>query len=99
MTSPWWIFGVAILVIGMGLLGGLMEGNYLAPDETGVIYNLTHPSLNPADIWDYIGSLWALLTFDYAFLEGPWVILRFIFMGISAGLVFATLLAVFRGVG
>ena len=99
MTSPWWIFGVVVLYIGMLLIGGLMELNYLAPGDTGVIYDLTHPSLSLDAIGGYVSSLWTLITFDYPFLEGTWVIIRLLFMGMSAGIVFTTLLNVIRGVG
>ena len=45
-------------------------------------------------IGTFLGTVWKIMTWDYAFFTGYWVWFRFLFMAISLGVLFSILLAV-----
>lgn len=113
--SPWWLFGLVFLMLGMAMVGGLIEGSFLAPDNTGILDTLLRPDVIESPVaslpiigpivsglsvaGDWLHGIWTLFTFDYPFFEGPWIIFRFIFIGVSVGLIMTLVLAWVRGVG
>ena len=81
-------FVVFIWVVG-SILGGVIEQASLGTDEAGVLKNLTSwtemrteetfgPFAMVTFATNFFGSLWNMLTFDFAFLTGPWVYVRWI---------------------
>ena len=72
------------------LLSGILEGAYLEGDETSTIRDFlrmdwANPLVLPGQL---IGNLNKVLWFDYAFFDGEWAILRYIFfLPISIGVV------------
>lgn len=113
--SPWWIMGLVVLVIGLGLIGGLIEGNYLAPDKTGNLETMmemftAETPLQGIPVLGWVASAiyttpeWFpafidMATFDYPFFEGNWVIVRWFFVAITLALVFSIVTIWVRGVG
>ena len=110
--NPRWIIGLVILLLGLGLMGGMVEGTYMSDNSTtGTLEKLVSPDMlagtdlpvvGPAVVgismmWSYTQAFWTMLWFDYPFFEGPWVIVRLLFLGLSAGIIFSIMLAVFRG--
>lgn len=110
--SPKWIIGLATLFIAGTVLSGLLELQYLGSAEAGLFYRLTHnyeaiEFTNPlvalgtfaTVAWAYIGDIWTMFIWDYAFFEGSWSIFRYlIFWPISIGLIVSLILAAIRGV-
>ena len=93
------------------MLSGILEMLYLTPQEAGILYRLlygykeisfSNPLIAVVTLisvaWEYIKTLWDILSWNYAFFDGYWAIVRFFFIGISVGIVASLILSVTRGV-
>jgi len=95
-----WIVGLFTLLFAMALISGVMEMVYLGSTEQSRLWALLHPQFvefnNPLTFivgffntaWSWLGNLFAVLSFDYAYFQDEWAIVRWmIFFPISAGIV------------
>jgi len=104
-----WIIGLVFLFVLGAIIGGVMEQTYPGSTERSAIDRLLKPTLgeisNPWEATtafftvagDWVDALWEVLTFDYPFFTGEMVIVRWLFLGISIGVIIAILLAWIRG--
>jgi len=83
-----WLAGFAMLFLILTITSNIIEGAYLGAGETGTLWS-TMSSSNPLTIIQGIGRM---LTFDYAFFTGTWVIFRYLFICISVGVFVGLLL-------
>ena len=109
-----WIIGIWILFIGGSIISGIVEMQYLSgsTDEAGVFTNLmTAPVLGDnVNLFTiigavikitvgWVGAIWDMLWWDYAFFTGGWVIFKWVLLfPLSIGLITTIVMAI-RGVG
>jgi len=90
MTNPKWLIAIATLFVGMSLICGVIEGNYLGGASMfrlQVLMSLPFPLGETLPI-PWVRNLWGLLWFDYAYFQGGWAIFKYaLFWPISLGLV------------
>lgn len=92
MTNPKWLIGIATAFVAMSLLCGLLEGSYLVgAGGIGVALRLqtliTFP-WPPLEFIPWLKNFWGILTFDYSFFYGGWLIIKYaLFWPISLGLI------------
>ena len=104
---PGWLIGIAIAFILLHLVNGVCEMSF-ATGETETIFNglieqvdVVSESSNVLSGtwnvivlgWEVLVLIWNMFWFDYAFLTGDWIFLRFIYMAISLGVIFSIFLA------
>lgn len=105
-----WIIGLGVLLFGMALLSGICEMVYIGNVEQSRLWALLHPEFveysDPLNFvmglfntaWNWVKNLLDVLTFNYAFFQGGWSILRWmLFMPIGAGIVWGVV-SMLRGV-
>ena len=108
-----YFIGLSILFVVLTLISGICELDYAK--SIGSITHLEAlmkpdiPSYNNpigavaayiTVAWSYVQTLWSMLWFDYAFFDGGWIWIRYIFfIPISIGLVLTLVLSIFKGVG
>jgi len=88
---PGWIIGILMLYVGLQVIMGICEMTYT--NELPAVFGgfLIGGDWSASSINDMLNSLWRALMFDYPFFTGSWVMLRYIFMSVSAGVVFILL--------
>ena len=91
---------IVFLWVVAAVLGGVIEGATLSSNETSVLDNLTSWSeINTAESWgtfkfltalpSFFSSLFTLMTFDFAFFDGGWELVRwFLFVPLMVMTVF-----------
>lgn len=84
---PGWIIGILMLFVGLQVIMGICEMNYT--NELPSVFSafLTGGSWSTSRVNDMLNGLWAALLFDYPFFTGSWIMLRYIFMSVSSGVV------------
>lgn len=77
---------------------------YLGDSQAGLLWDLLNSFENfnsildlPGLVWGLIVLVWNMFWFDYAFFQGGWIIMRYLFWSVSIGLIWSMVLAV-RGV-
>lgn len=106
---PGWIIGLAMLFILLHLVNGICEMTFVTGEPELIFDSLINKVqiVSSEDTswfgkiwagvgvgWEVLVLLWRMFWFDYAFLTGDWVLLRFIFMSISVGIIVAFFFAV-----
>jgi hypothetical protein len=89
--------GLLTLFIGMSLISGICEMQYLSGvgDQVSVFYKLMHPSFT----YDTFANLGSVFFFDYAFFNGSLSIIRYlIFLPIGLATLLSIGLALIRGI-
>jgi len=106
-----WLVALMTAFIVLSLLSGIIEQEYLGNSTAGLLSQvITRPEVtevnNPltfvatfvTQIWQILKVVWQAFTWDYAFFDGYWAIVRYaIFMPISVGMIVSLLMAL-RGV-
>lgn len=86
MLKPGWIIGIVMAFVLLTIISGVCE--LVAPlSATAVsrIEVLMNPSF--ADMMSWLGNLWSMFWFDYPFLSGSYVLVRYIFfLPVSVGM-------------
>lgn len=105
--KPGWIIGLVTAFLLLHLVNGVCEMCFVTGD-TETIFNgvIEHVSIvtESSNIlstawavimlgWEVLVLLWNMFWFDYAFLMGDWIFLRFIFMAISIGILISLFFA------
>ena len=89
-----WTIGIFTLFILLSLISGVIEMQYLSAgtDQEAIFERLfASPSLS----WDTISAFWDCLWFDYAFFNGAWQIVRWIFfLPVGAGVAISFMLII-----
>jgi len=105
-----WMTGFALLFLIGTVISVTIEGQYVGVDEANVFYRVMNPNFgsftNPLSaiggffimVWDWIQAVWAILTWDYSFLQGSFKMFRYVGWAGSVAIVVSLVLAV-RGVG
>ena len=100
---------LVFLWVVAAVLGGVIEGAALGENETGVLNILTSwAEVNTAESWSivkvvqalpsFFSSLFELMTFDFAFFDGGWELVRwFLFVPLMVTVVFG-LITTFVGI-
>lgn len=85
--KPGWIIGILMLYVGLQIIMGICEMSYA--NEIPGVFNafLAGGSWSASGINDMLNGLWSAFLFDYPFFVGTWVLLRYIFLSVSAGVV------------
>lgn len=109
--SPKWIIFV-VMLYGFGTLFGLiLEGAFPGGEATGVLNTLINSKVLTATTLfgkltaaatdlAFWGAIINMLFWNFSFWQGPLALVKWLlFLPISAGVVIALALAVFRGVG
>ena len=95
------LIGLLTLFMGMSLISGICEMQYLsgADDQVSVFYTISHPSLENLSSMDYFKSWGSVFFFNYAFFNGSLSIIRYvIFLPIGIVTLLSLGLAVVRGI-
>lgn len=105
--APKWM-GLLVFVWAIGaLVGGILEGIVVGENETTVLNQIMYwkqarseESWNAIDIImtpiNFLSGIFRLLTFDFAFFQGPWELVRYICLSpIIATIVFGLILIFF----
>lgn len=104
---PGWIIGLAMAFILLHLVNGVCEMTFMTGNtesifngvigQTQIVTESSNYLTGAYNVlvlgWEVLKLLWAMFWFDYAFLTGDWIFLRFIFMTISVGLIVSLVLA------
>lgn len=87
MMKPGWIIGILILFVGLQVIMGISEMTYT--NEMPAVFGafLVGGEWTASSINDMLNGLWAALMFDYPFFTGSWIILRYVFLSVSGGVV------------
>ena len=83
-----WFAGLSMLFLIMTIASNILEGAYLGSSSTGTLWS----TMSAADPMSMITGIGKMLTFDYAFFTGVWVIFRYVFICISVGIFVGMLL-------
>ena len=105
---PGWIIGLTIAFLLLHLVNGICEMTFVT-GEPETVFNevieqvgVISESSNVGEaIWNSFwlgGQIFVLFVtklfwFDYAYLQGNWIFLRFIYMAISLGIILGLVLA------
>lgn len=96
MTNPKWVIGFVFLFVIFTALSSVVEGADVATGMTRL-----EMLMNPAgNAWAYLGNLWDMFWFRYAFLdEAPYSLIRYIvFWPVSIGLIVSLVSTTITGV-
>ena len=90
MVSPKWFLVLFSLMLLLTFINGIIEEVYLGGIES------TFGTLIGTDmgISDRMGALWSALWFDYAMFTGEWLIVRYLFMCISAAVIISIVISI-----
>jgi uncharacterized membrane protein YvlD (DUF360 family) len=100
-----WVIGLAIAFVLLTIISGVAEGTYMSSEDATLFWTLLHPQIqevtNPITAvsavfnlaGDYIRTLIKMLIFDYSFLQGGYVIFRYLFCCVSLGLIVTLVLS------
>lgn len=96
MTNPKWTVAFLLLFVVCTALSSIVEGAELVAGQTRLerFFDIGWSTLLPHNLWSWMGNLFQMFWFDYAFLaESPYNLVKFfIFWPISAGLVISILM-------
>ena len=102
---PGWIIGLLMAFLLLHLVNGVCEMTFVTGDTETIIQPLLEVDVGESvGWWEIITTtisyaiaairvLWSAMWFDYSFLTGGWIFLRFIYLAISAGIAFGIFLA------
>jgi len=85
--KPGWIIGLLILFIGLQIIMGICEMSYTTDVPDVFEAFMAGGSWNASRVNDAIMGMWKAFIFDYPFFTGAWMMLRYVFMAVSAGVV------------
>lgn len=97
-----WLVGMLTLGFGLTLLSLLLEGAYLGADSIGELATLMNPGFLEGTeeqggvfviAWNVIGLIPDMLFFNYSFLTGSWVIIKYIGWLLSAATMLVLMIA------
>jgi len=85
--KPGWVIGILMLFVGLQITMGVCEMSYSG--EMPAVFNafLTGGSWSASRVNDMLNGLWQALLFDYPFFTGSWMMLQYVFMSVSGGVV------------
>ena len=95
------VIGLLTLFIGMSLISGICEMQYLsgADNQVSIFYQIMHPTVEGLFTMDYFSAWGSVFTFNYAFFNGSLGIIRYIiFLPIGIATLLALGLAAIRGI-
>lgn len=96
MTNPKYIIGLFMLFGVCTIIMGIIEGIPYGSDETTKLYDLMKPSFSLG----YLGNLWDMFWFDYPFLTGNLLYVKYvIFWPMSIGLIVSFVVGIVSGLG
>lgn len=103
---PKWLIALGMVFIVCSILSGVLEMSYLGNHETSTLWKAMSAfdivdSSNPLSIasgvvvgmWNLIKAAFQILLWDYAFFTGYWLVVKYLFMTISLGIVVALFLS------
>ena len=105
-----WVVGIAMLYLVGSMMSLTLEGEYLGTGVTDTFFRIMRPEFatftNPLTaiggffvwVWAWVQALWAMFSWNYAFLTGYWEVLRYVGWCVSMGVVVSLILAI-RGTG
>ncbi len=109
--STRWIMGLAILFFFLSVLSSIIEGLYMTESTTVTLYsvmmhfksiNLANPFGAAYDIVVgvklFLQAIWTMFIWDYSFLTGTWLIVRYFFVSISVSIFVFFMFEVYRTV-
>ena len=83
-----WFAGLAMLFLIMTIASNILEGAFFGASGAETLWS----TMSAADPRSIIVGIGKMLTFDYAFFTGVWVIFRYVFICISGGIFIGMLL-------
>ena len=85
--KPGWLIGILMLYVGLQVIMGVCEMTYT--DELPTVFGgfLAGGEWSASSINDALNGMWSALMFDYPFFTGSWILLRYIFLSVSGGVV------------
>ena len=90
-----WLVGILILFIGLQIIMGICEMTYTMELPTVFSPFIAGSFENPASyMMNTLSVLWKVFAFDYPFFTGSWMILRFMFMSVSIGVIIMMLFTI-----
>lgn len=100
---------LVFLWVVAAIVGGVIEGAAMSENETGVLNDLMSWSeVSTSEAWgplkviaalpDFFGSLFNLMTFDFAFFDGQWELVRWVLLAPLMATVVFGLIITFVGV-
>ena len=100
-----WLVGMVMLFVFCTIQSGISEETYFG-GGAGTIWKAitsfqTIDIANPLSVtfgvgiavYDFFKGLYQILTWDFSMFQGVWAIFRWVFMGISVGMIVSLLLA------
>lgn len=113
MTATKWLVFILMASALMGVFSGIMEMSYTgggSPVWNDLLSTWGEVSFTPQGIvnfvslpWEAIKAFWNIFTWNFAFLEGPWSLFRWVILfPLSAALAFTfmlTFVSIIRGGG
>lgn len=85
--KPGWIIGILMLFIGLQIFMGICEMNY-STEVPGVFQAfMSGGNWSASRVNDAIVGMWKAFIFDYPFFTSSWMMVRYVFMCVSAGVV------------
>ena len=82
-----WLIGLLMLFIGLQIIMGICEMNYETQIPSVFSAFLTGGSWDAGRVHDALIGMWKAFIFDYPFFMGSWIMLRYVFMCVSGGVV------------
>jgi len=85
--KPGWVIGLLILFIGLQIIMGICEMSYTT--DVPAVYDafMGGGSWSASRVNNALNGMWDTFMFDYPFFTGAWLMLRYTFMAVSAGVV------------
>jgi len=87
MISTKWLVGILLLWFGLTTMSLFLDAAYCGADQTSTLAQLMNPGFLEGTeeqggvfiiAWNYIGLIPDMLFFNYSFLTGAWVILKYV---------------------
>lgn len=85
--KPGWLIGMFILFIGLQVVSGICEMSYTGSVSTPFSVFMAGGGFTPSTVHETLTAFWKVLIFDYPFFTDSWMIVRYLFMSVSVGLV------------
>jgi len=105
-VHPKWLIALGMAFFICSLIGGVLEMGYLGQHETTTLWQAmtafdSIDSLNPYNIltgiavgtYNLMKTVKDIILWDYSYFIGYWLIVRYLFMTISLGVVVALFLS------